>query len=63
MPGARGGHRGGAALAESACDLRADFTTYDASYVALAELLDCPLPTGDAKLRGPHRATVELYPV
>ncbi|MCW2947999.1 MAG: VapC toxin family domain ribonuclease [Actinoallomurus sp.] len=33
-------------------DLRANLTTYDAAYVALAEAYDCPLLTGDARLSG-----------
>lgn len=43
-------------------ELRHSLTAYDASYVALAELLDAPLLTRDAKLaraRG-HTARVEL---
>jgi predicted nucleic acid-binding protein len=42
--------------------LQANFTAYDATYVALAESLDCPLLTCDAKLarsRG-HFANIEL---
>lgn len=31
-------------------DLREDLTAYDASYVALAEALDCELVTADARL-------------
>lgn len=31
-------------------ELRADVTPYDAAYVALAELLDCPLVTNDEAL-------------
>jgi predicted nucleic acid-binding protein len=37
--------------------LRDNVTAYDATYVALAEALDCPLLTGDARLAaapGPH---------
>lgn len=30
--------------------LRANVTAYDAAYVALAEFLECPLVTGDARL-------------
>lgn len=43
-------------------ELRHNFTSYDASFIALAELLDCPLLTGDQKLKGKHRADVEVYP-
>ena len=38
-------------------DLRANVTAYDATYVALAEVLDCPLLTADRRLAnatGPH---------
>ncbi len=31
-------------------ELRANLSAYDASYVALAEQLDCPLLTGDGRL-------------
>lgn len=43
-------------------ELRANLTAYDAAYVALAEALDAPLLTTDARLaRAPgHRARVEL---
>ena len=33
-----------------AFELRANVSAYDATYVALAEHLDCPLVTGDARL-------------
>lgn len=52
----------GAVVAERAWELRHNFTAYDAAYIALAELLDCPLLTGDSKLIGAHRAEIELYP-
>lgn len=44
--------------------LRDNLTAYDACYVALAEALDCPLVTSDAKLAGAagHVAQVEVYP-
>lgn len=44
--------------------LRDDLTAYDACYVALAEALDCPLVTSDAKLAGAagHFAQIEVYP-
>ena len=42
-------------------ELRTNLTAYDASYVALAEALDAPLVTRDARLaRAPHRARIEL---
>jgi predicted nucleic acid-binding protein len=44
-------------------ELRDNLTAYDAAYVALAEALDAPLVTTDARLAhasGNH-ATVELY--
>lgn len=37
-------------LMERCWELRANVTTYDAVYVALAELLDAPLVTADRKL-------------
>lgn len=42
--------------------LRATLTAYDAAYVALAEALDAPLVTTDAKLAGApgHGARVEV---
>lgn len=45
-------------------ELRDTLTAYDAAYVALAEALDAPLLTTDAKLaRAPgHAARVELAP-
>ncbi|HEX3613613.1 MAG TPA: type II toxin-antitoxin system VapC family toxin [Sporichthyaceae bacterium] len=50
----------GATTADRAWQLRKNYTCYDAAYIALAEMLDCPLLTGDAKLHGPHRAQVEV---
>lgn len=42
-------------------ELRANLTAYDAAYVALAEALEVPLLTRDARLaRAPHRARVEV---
>lgn len=42
--------------------LRHNLTAYDASYIALAEVLAAPLLTGDARLAGApgHQATIEL---
>ncbi|WP_343572561.1 type II toxin-antitoxin system VapC family toxin [Mycobacterium sp.] len=36
-------------------DLRDSVSAYDASYVALAEALDCPLVTADTRLSGASR--------
>jgi predicted nucleic acid-binding protein len=43
-------------------DLRATLTAYDATYVALAEVLDAPLLTCDAKIAAAsgHHAQVQL---
>jgi predicted nucleic acid-binding protein len=38
------------ALMRRAYELRANVTAYDATYVALAERLDCPLLTADVRL-------------
>ncbi len=49
-------------LMHRAYELRANVTAYDASYVALAELLDCDLLTADRRLvnaSGP-RCTIRL---
>ena len=50
-------------LAERIWALRENLTAYDAAYVALAEALDAPLVTTDARLaRAPGiRAAVEVY--
>jgi predicted nucleic acid-binding protein len=44
--------------------LRENVTAYDAAYVALAEALDCPVVTADARLsRAPGlRCTVTVVP-
>ncbi len=49
-------------LVERIWQLRANVTAYDAAYLALAEALDAPLVTQDARLaRAPgHTARVEL---
>jgi predicted nucleic acid-binding protein len=51
-----------APLAGRIWELRENLTAYDAAYVALAEALDAPLITTDARLAraSGHRATVEL---
>jgi len=42
--------------------LRSNLSSYDAAYIALAEALDCPLLTRDARLArsGGHAARVEV---
>jgi predicted nucleic acid-binding protein len=49
-------------LLDRVWELRANLTSYDAAYVALAELLGASLVTADQRLaRSPgHKATVEL---
>lgn len=37
-------------LMRRSCQLRANLTSYDSTYVALAEILDCALLTGDQRL-------------
>ena len=51
-------------LLERVWELRANLTPYDATYVALAEMLDAPLVTADTKLAGAPglRCTVEVLP-
>jgi predicted nucleic acid-binding protein len=49
-------------LAERVWELRSRLTTYDATYVALAERLECPLVTCDRKMaRGAQSIAVEVY--
>lgn len=45
-------------------DLRNNFTVYDAAYVVLAQALDAPLVTSDAKMREATRlgADVHVFP-
>lgn len=52
------------ALIEFFTAARHAITAYDALYVALAERLDIPLVTCDAKLArsNGHNAKIELYP-
>ncbi len=49
-------------LLERMWQLRRNVTAYDAAYLALAEQLNCPLVTCDAKLAGASgpRGTIEL---
>jgi predicted nucleic acid-binding protein len=39
-----------AGLLERIWELRVNLSSYDAGYVALAEVLDCPFVTADARL-------------
>lgn len=59
LPLRRAPHR---ALVSRCWELRANLTGYDAAYVALAEMLDAPLITADARLsRAPGaRCAVEV---
>ena len=54
---------GHGALADRTWELRHNLTAYDATFIALAEALDAPLVTCDARLaRAPgSSAVVELY--
>jgi predicted nucleic acid-binding protein len=51
---------------ERVFELRENFTSYDAVYVALAEALELPLLTDDKKFgrasAGVHRAAIQVYP-
>ncbi len=50
-------------LADRIWSLRHQYTSYDASYLALAEALDAPLYTCDGKLTGAvHQAQVRVFP-
>lgn len=42
-------------------DLRANLTAYDAAYVVLAEALDCPLLTRDARLARAAGSEIEIW--
>jgi predicted nucleic acid-binding protein len=50
-------------VADRVWELRHSLTAYDATFVALAELLDAPLVTFDGRLAraAGHHATVELF--
>jgi len=50
-------------LVERAWQLRHNFTAYDAMYVALSEMLGCPLVTSDGRLANGsgHQADIEYY--
>lgn len=50
-------------LADRVWELRHDYTTYDACYLALAEALPATLHTCDHRLqRGGHNAQVRVFP-
>lgn len=59
LPIRRHGHHG---LAPRIWELRHNVTEYDGAYIALAEALDAPLITCDARLAAApgHTATIEL---
>jgi predicted nucleic acid-binding protein len=61
-PVARAPHR---PLMGRVWELRHSVGAYDAAYIALAEYLDVPLVTCDAKLAGSngHDAKIELFPI
>ena len=50
-------------LVDRVWELRDNLTTYDAAYVALAEILEVPFVTCDTRLAGSpgHQAEVELF--
>lgn len=50
-------------LMRRAFELRANVTAYDASYVALAELLGCELLTGDGRLAGASGPRCAIRPL
>jgi predicted nucleic acid-binding protein len=50
-----------AALLSRVWELRENFTAYDAVYIALAETLEAPLVTTDARLARAPGVTVEVY--
>ncbi|WP_051704645.1 type II toxin-antitoxin system VapC family toxin [Glycomyces sp. NRRL B-16210] len=52
----------GSVTADRCWALRHDRNGHDAAYIALPELLDAPLLTGDAKPIGAHHAAVEVVP-
>ncbi len=58
FPADRYGH---ADLLDRVWELRHNFTTYDASYIALAEALEATLVTTDSKMLKGHRAKVVYF--
>ena len=46
-------------LLQRVWELRDNVSAYDAGYIALAELLQCPLLTADARKAGPYDAVAD----
>ncbi len=47
-------------MMRSVLDLRENFTVYDAAYIVLAQALEAPLVTADAKLVGSRKLGVDV---
>ncbi len=47
-------------MMRSVLDIRENFTVYDAAYIVLAQALEAPLVTADAKLAGAHKLGVDV---
>ena len=58
------GRHGAVGLLERVWELRDNLSAYDAGYVALAEALECPLLTADARIAGVPgiRCEVQVLP-
>lgn len=49
------------AMIRNVLDLRDNFTVYDAAYIVLAQALEVPLVTADAKLSGARELGVDVH--